>query len=51
MLLGVEQVDGETATSTANILLKYQTDIAKAVKEFATEQPAFKRGGPLSTDK
>jgi len=52
VLLGLEHVDSETAASTANILLKYQTDIAKVVKEFSTEQPAFKRGGgPLSTDK
>ncbi len=35
VLLGLEQVDAETATRTANILLKYQTDIAKATKEFA----------------
>ena len=45
VLLGLEHVDSETAASTANILLKYQTDIAKVVKEFSTEQPAFKRGG------
>ena len=43
MLLGVEQVDAETASSTANILLKYQSDIAKAVKEIAAEPQAFKR--------
>ena len=35
VLLGLEHVDAETATSTVNILLKYQTDIAKATKEFA----------------
>src|SRR5918995_970943 len=35
MLLGIENVDSETASGTANILLKYQTDIAKAQKEFA----------------
>ena len=34
LLLGVEQVDAATATGTANILLKYQSDIAKAAKEF-----------------
>ena len=45
VLLGVEHVDAETATSTANILLKYQSDIAKAVKEFSNEQMAFARGG------
>ena len=51
LMLGVEKVDAEVATATANILLKYQTDIAKTVKEFANEGTAFKRGGPLSTDK
>ncbi len=33
ILLGVEQVDAATATGTANILLKYQSDITKATKE------------------
>ncbi|HEY3139546.1 MAG TPA: MoxR family ATPase, partial [Acidimicrobiales bacterium] len=33
LLLGVERVDAETATGTANILLKYQSDITKAAKE------------------
>ncbi len=33
LLLGVEQVDAATATGTANILLKYQSDIVKATKE------------------
>ena len=33
LLLGVEQVDAAIATGTANILLKYQSDIAKASKE------------------
>jgi len=33
VLLGIESVDVETAKSTINILLKYQTDIAKAVRE------------------
>lgn len=37
VLLGVVDVDEETATSTANILLKYQTDIAKAVREFVKD--------------
>jgi MoxR-like ATPase len=46
MLLGVEHVDAETATSTANILLKYQSDIAKAVKELAADQQAFKAVAP-----
>ncbi|HKY13346.1 MAG TPA: MoxR family ATPase [Microthrixaceae bacterium] len=51
MLLGIDKIDADVATSTANILLKYQTDIAKAVKEFANEGQSFKKGGPLSTDK
>jgi MoxR-like ATPase len=33
LLLGVEQVDAATAVGTANILLKYQSDITKATKE------------------
>ncbi len=43
VLLGKEHVDAETAVGTANILLKYQSDIAKAVKEIAAEPQAFKR--------
>ena len=35
LLLGVEHVDAERPPATLNILLKYQSDIAKAVKEFA----------------
>jgi hypothetical protein len=37
LLLGVEQVDAATATGTANILLKYQSDIAKAAKELESD--------------
>jgi MoxR-like ATPase len=48
VLLGIENVDGEQATATVNILLKYQTDIAKAVKEFASDGQSWKRGGPAS---
>jgi MoxR-like ATPase len=33
VLLGVEQIDAATATDTINILLKYQSDIARATKE------------------
>jgi MoxR-like ATPase len=36
VLLGVERIDEETATDTINILLKYQSDITKAVKELST---------------
>ena len=46
LLLGVEQVDATTATGTANILLKYQSDIAKAAasssrtRRWAASRPA-----------
>jgi hypothetical protein len=33
LLLGVSQIDAETARSTINILLKYQSDITKALRE------------------
>jgi len=46
ILLGVEKVDAETATATANILLKYQSDIAKAVKELSSNQHAAKVFAP-----
>jgi hypothetical protein len=46
MLLGVDQVDENTATETINILLKYQSDIAKAVREFSKDQQAFKTASP-----
>ncbi len=46
VLLGVEQIDAETATSTANILLKYQSDIAKAVREFAADKQGLKQFAP-----
>jgi MoxR-like ATPase len=35
VLLGIEKIDAATATDTINILLKYQSDIAKATKELA----------------
>ena len=35
VLLGIEQIDAKTAIDTANVLLKYRTDIEKVVKEFA----------------
>jgi MoxR-like ATPase len=39
VLLGIETIDAQVATDTLNILLKYQTDIAKAAKELATNAP------------
>ena len=38
VLLGVQRVDAEVAADTVNILLKYQSDIAKARKELATAE-------------
>ena len=36
MLLGIEHIDAEQAKETLHILLKYQTDIAKAVNELSS---------------
>ena len=49
LLLGVEQVDAATATGTANILLKYQSDIAKATREL--EQDTSLGGEPAAAAK
>jgi MoxR-like ATPase len=51
VLLGVEQIDAETATNTVNILLKYQSDIAKVVKELAAEEKAFNPGTGILSNK
>ena len=45
VLLGISNVDGQTATETINILLKYRTDIDKAVKEFADRPDELEAGG------
>src|SRR5438309_6707749 len=42
VLLGVENIDAEQAKETLHILLKYQTDIAKATKELSVPEPAKK---------
>ena len=39
ILLGIQHVDADQAAATINILLKYQSDIAKALKEFAANGP------------
>ena len=36
--LGVEHIDAQTATDTVNILLKYRSDIDKAIKEFSSNE-------------
>jgi MoxR-like ATPase len=43
VLLNVDHIDAETATDTVNILLKYRSDIAKAVKEFSTNTGTFEK--------
>jgi len=48
VLLGIEQIDAQTAIDTANVLLKYRTDIEKVVKEFS-ENPAELAGTATAT--
>jgi MoxR-like ATPase len=38
MLLGIENIEAQDAKETLNILLKYQTDIAKAAKELSVDK-------------
>jgi MoxR-like ATPase len=38
VLLGIKTIDAQQATDTLHILLKYQTDIAKAAKELAVSK-------------
>ena len=38
MLLNIDTIDEQTAKETLNILLKYQTDIAKAAKELTVDE-------------
>src|SRR3954465_3166717 len=44
MLLGIQNVDAEQAAATVQILLKYQSDITKALKEFQSESGLLKKG-------
>jgi MoxR-like ATPase len=43
VLLGIESVSEQEATETINILLKYQSDIAKVAKEFADDKNGGRR--------
>ena len=43
LLLGIEHVDADTAKATINILLKYQSDIAKAVRELEQENGTIQK--------
>jgi MoxR-like ATPase len=38
LLLNIDNIDEQTAKETLNVLLKYQTDIAKAVKELSVDE-------------
>jgi MoxR-like ATPase len=40
VLLGIDHIDAQQAKETLHILLKYQTDIAKAAKELSVDAPA-----------
>jgi MoxR-like ATPase len=44
LLLGVQQIDAETARSTINILLKYQSDITKALRELEDAKSEMAKG-------
>ena len=44
VLLGVDKIDAAVATDTANVLLKYRTDIEKAAKEFADNTEELAEG-------
>jgi hypothetical protein len=46
VLLGIQNVTDEVAKDTINILLKYQSDIAKAAKELSSQQSGFKQFAP-----
>jgi hypothetical protein len=38
ILLGIDHIDAQEAKDTLHILLKYQTDIAKAAKELSVDK-------------
>ena len=41
VLLGIDHIDAETATDTVNILLKYRTDIDKAIKDMTANAETY----------
>ena len=41
VLLGIEHIDAQTATETVNILLKYRSDIEKAVKDMSANAETY----------
>ncbi len=48
LLLGVQQVDAATARSTINILLKYQSDITKALRELEDTKSEMAAAAPAT---
>jgi MoxR-like ATPase len=49
ILLGIEQVDAETARNTIGILLKYQSDITKALRELDDTKSEIAAVAPAAT--
>ena len=48
VLLGIDNVEEEDAVNTVNILLKYRSDIEKAIKDFSSNSQQFD-GQPATT--
>ncbi len=48
VLLGIDHVEEKDAIDTVNILLKYRSDIDKAIKEFSSNAPAHFEEGASS---
>ncbi|MEM9566394.1 MAG: MoxR family ATPase [Actinomycetota bacterium] len=48
VLLGIDKIDEQDAVNTVNILLKYRSDIEKAIKDFSSNSAQFE-GQPAST--
>ena len=49
ILLGIEQVDAETARNTIGILLKYQSDITKALRELDDTKSEIAAAAPATS--
>jgi len=49
VLLGIQHVSEQDAVDTINILLKYQSDITKAVKELSAEPNPMAKPSPFAT--
>ncbi len=48
VLLGIDKIDEQDAVNTVNILLKYRSDIEKAIKDFSSNSAQFE-GQPAAT--